>query len=200
VVFLTSLWLKRIGNRYRINHLNAELLRCFDRIAGISILELGAGIGYFMPLVLERYSGQVPEEVWITDASESLLEIAQRGNRIVNARYSVLDIRHKFSFEDGRFDLIIASMVLNEVGNRGLPNAIQEAYRVLRRRGRLIIAITHPAFVSNLRKRGEILKEKSGVLTMPGAGRLRLPVAIRSIDQYRKVLFEAGFEFQEECM
>ncbi len=33
---------------------------------------------------------------------------------------------------------------------------------------------------------------------MPGAGRLRLPVAIRSIDQYRKVLLEAGFEFQEK--
>jgi hypothetical protein len=65
-------------------------------------------------------------------------------------------------------------------------------------RGRLIIAIIHPAFVSDLRKRGEILRQKNGVLTMPDVGSLRLPVAIRSVDQYRKVIFEAGFEFQEK--
>jgi ubiquinone/menaquinone biosynthesis C-methylase UbiE len=198
---IAQIWHKETGfqgGAFKRHVLNAELLQCFDRIAGILILELGAGNGYFMPLVMERYSGQVPQEVWITDASESLLEIAQHDNRIANARYSVLDIRHKFPFEDEKFDLIIASMVLNEVGNRGLQNAIQEVHRVLMEKGRLIIAIMHPAFVSDLRKRGEILREKSGVLTMPGAGRLRLPVAIRSIDQYRKVLFEAGFEFQEK--
>jgi ubiquinone/menaquinone biosynthesis C-methylase UbiE len=186
------------GGAFKRHVLNVELMQCFDHIAGISILELGAGNGYLMPLVMERYSGQVPEEVWITDASESLLEIAQRNNWIANARYNVLDIRYKFPFEDERFDLIIASMVLNEIGNRGLQTAVQEAYRVLRRRGRLVIAITHPGFVSDLKKRGEIVREKNGVLTMPGAGRLRLPIAIRSVDQYRKVIFEAGFEFLEK--
>jgi len=89
-------------------------------------------------------------------------------------------------------------MVLNEIGNRGLKNAVQEAHRVLKRKGRLIVAITHPGFVSDLKKRGEILREKSGVLTMPGAGHLRLPIAIRSVDQYRKVILEAGFGFQEK--
>jgi SAM-dependent methyltransferase len=186
------------GGAFKRHVLNAELMQCFDHLAGISILELGAGNGYLMPLVMERYSGQVPHEVWITDASESLLEIAQRSNRIADARYAVLDIRHKFQFEDERFDLIIASMVLNEIGNRGLKNAVQEAHRVLRRNGRLVVAITHPGFVFDLKKRGEILRGKRGVLTMPGAGRLRLPIAIRSVDRYRKVLYAAGFEFQEK--
>ncbi len=154
---IAHLWHKETGfqgGAFKRHVMNAELMQCFDRIAGISILELGAGNGYLMPLVLERYSGQVPDEVWITDASESLLEIAQRNNRMANARYATLDIRYKFPFEVGRFDLIIASMVLNEVSNRGLKNALQEAHRVLRRRGRLIAAITHPEFVSDLKKRG----------------------------------------------
>jgi len=84
------------GGAFKRHVLNAELMHCFDHIAGIAILELGAGNGYLIPLVMERYSGQVPHEVWITDASESLLEIAQRSNRIADARYAVLDIRHKF--------------------------------------------------------------------------------------------------------
>lgn len=186
------------GGAFKKYVLNAELIVCFGHVAGTSILELGAGNGYLMPLVLERYSGQVPHEVWITDASESLLEIARHSNRIADARYAVVDIRHKFQFEDEKFDLIVASMVLNEIGNRGLKNAVQEAYRVLKRNGNLIVAITHPGFVSDLKKRGEILREKNGILTMPGAGRLRLPIAIRSVDQYRKIILGAGFEFQEK--
>ncbi len=67
---IAQLWHKETGihgGAFKRYVLNAELMQCFDRIAGISILELGAGNGYFMPLVMERYSGQVPEDVWITD-------------------------------------------------------------------------------------------------------------------------------------
>ncbi|MEW6349799.1 MAG: hypothetical protein AB1646_12105 [Thermodesulfobacteriota bacterium] len=43
--------------RYVLNEL---VLGALPGISGMSILELGAGNGYFIPLVLRRFSGQGP--------------------------------------------------------------------------------------------------------------------------------------------
>jgi len=54
--------------------LNNILLEKFSGAENLAILELGAGNGYFLPLLLRRFSGQVPSKIIVTDQSVRLLE------------------------------------------------------------------------------------------------------------------------------
>jgi SAM-dependent methyltransferase len=185
------------GGPFKQLVLNQALLERIPDIDGCSILELGAGNGYFMALVLRHCSGQRPADIVISDHSAKLLELAQRHFRIPDAEYRLLDVCRPFAFGDGRFDLILASMVFNEVPPRGLAHALAECRRVLSSRGRLLIAVTHPDFVESLRKRGELKRAPGGPLTMPGSGSLRLPIVIRHVQEYRGTLSACGFTFTE---
>jgi hypothetical protein len=64
------------GGAFKELVLNNILLQKLSGIDNCSILELGAGNGYFLPLVLRRFSGQAPSRITVTDQSERLLEIA----------------------------------------------------------------------------------------------------------------------------
>jgi ubiquinone/menaquinone biosynthesis C-methylase UbiE len=169
-------------------------------IEGQSLLELGAGNGYFMPLVLQKYSGKKPARLAITDESPKLVEIAQKNFRIENAEYRVFNIVKQFPFADGTFDLILATMIFNEVSTPGLKRALAECYRVLSVGGSLLVTVSHPDFVNNLRKRGLLKRNEKGVLTMPASGSLRLPVVVRKTEVYRRVLEESGFEYDEQSL
>ncbi|MGD0174590.1 MAG: class I SAM-dependent methyltransferase [Anaerolineales bacterium] len=186
------------GGAFKELVLNTILLEKLPGIDKRSILELGAGNGYFLPLVLRRFPGQVPSEIFVTDQSRQLLEIARRHFRIPDAAYQYLDVAKPFPFADGQIDLILASMIFNEVHASGFTKALAECHRVLSRDGLLLIAVTHPDFISGLQKRGLLKTTREGKPTMPGSGSLRLPVVIRSLGNYRKGLQEAGFQYQEE--
>jgi SAM-dependent methyltransferase len=186
------------GGAFKELVLNTVLLEKVPGIDQISILELGAGNGYFLSLVLRRFSGQVPSSITVTDQSKRLLEVAQRYFRLPDATYQCLDVGKTFPFADGQFDLIITSMVLNEVPARSFRNALTECHRVLSHHGLLLIAVTHPEFIASLQKRGLLRTTREGILTMPGSGSLRLPVVIRSLASYRDGLQAAGLQYQEE--
>jgi SAM-dependent methyltransferase len=186
------------GGAFKELVLNELLLKKLSGIDNCSILELGAGNGYFLPLVLRRFSGQAPASITVTDQSARLLDIARRHFRISGAEYQILDVRDPFTFDDGQFDLIIASMVFNEVSSRAFRNALKECHRILSRDGLCLIAVTHPDFIDGLRKRGLLKPMSDGMLTMPGSGTLRLPVVPRSLESYRHSLEDAGFRYEEE--
>lgn len=184
------------GGAFKELVLNDLLLQKLPQIGNRFIVELGAGNGYFLPLVLRRFSGQVPSGITITDKSAQLLEIARRHFWIPGAEYLSLDVCKPFPFVNNSFHVIIASMIFNEVPLYCFKNALKECYRILKNDGSLLISVIHPAFVTSLQKR-ELLTSKNGVITMPGAGSLRLPVVIRSIENYRACLQEAGFDYNE---
>jgi len=186
------------GGAFKELVLNNRLLEKLPGIAGRSILELGAGTGYFMPLVLRQFSGQIPSSITVTDQSGQLLAIAQRHFRVPDAAYQCVDVGRPLPFAECQFDLIIASMLFNEVPSRAFRQALTECYRVLSPDGLLLIAVTHPDFIASLQKRGLLKTSPGGMLTMPGSGSLRLPVVIRSLGSYRKGLQETGFQFEEE--
>ena len=167
-------------------------------VAGQSILELGAGNGYFMPLALERYSGQVPERLVITDGSSRLLAIAETHFKIPGAQYLQLDVRSPFPFEDAGFDLILATMIFNEVSTGGLRRALLECRRVLRPTGLLLATITHPAFINSLDRRKQLKKAQSRTLTMPGPGHLRLPIVPRRLSDYERLLTKPGCAWEQD--
>lgn len=178
--------------------LNDQILRKIPGIDGKAILELGAGSGYFMPLMSNRFSGQSPSRIVITDLSNDLLAIARRHFMIDGAEYQNLDVRAEYPYPPNTFHLILATMVFNEVTSGGLQRALRECHRVLSNEGQLIISVAHPAFVESLSRRGQLKKTSGGFLTMPSVDGVRLPVVRRSVQVYEKCLNRCGFEYESE--
>lgn len=185
------------GGSFKKYVLNDILLKEIAAVAGQSILELGAGNGYFMPMALEHFSGQIPERIVLTDISARLLSIAETQFHIPSAEYELLDVRGSFPFEDASFDLIIATMIFNEVSTAGLRRALVECRRVLRSAGRLLITIIHPQFVASLDRRKQLKTGKNGILTMPGEDQMRLPIVPRRLNDYERLLVKAGFAWDK---
>jgi SAM-dependent methyltransferase len=185
------------GGSFKKHALNDILIQKMSAVAGRALLELGAGNGYFMPLALERFSGQVPERIVITDGSARLLFIAETQFHIPSAEYLQLDVRSPFPFEDASFDLIIATMIFNEVSTGGLRRALVECRRVLRSSGLLLMTITHPEFIASLDRRNQLKEDKNGILTMPGPDQMRLPIVPRRLSDYERLLTKIGFTWEK---
>jgi len=181
------------GGALKEQVLNDLILNKIDDIDGRAILELGAGNGYFMPLLLKRFSGRGPARIVITDESDENLSIARRYFPIDAADHQPLNVRQPFPYEPESFDYILATMIFNEISDATLHNALASCRRVLRPGGKLIATVTHPEFVASLARRG-LLKRHKGCLTMTGSGGLRLPVVKRSIEGYRSAIEQASFD------
>jgi SAM-dependent methyltransferase len=178
--------------------LNDRLLGKIESIAGKAILELGAGNGYFAPLMMRRFSGQAPERLLITDQAQKLLAVAQAQHHADHAEYLSLDVQQVFPLEDASFDLILASMLLNELTTSGLHCALQECARVLRPDGRLLAVVPHPTFVHALAKKGALTDFGRGLFAMPSAEGMRLPVSRRPVQAYLDALKATGFAVETE--
>src|SRR5437667_416438 len=86
------------GGAFKELVLNDVLLNKLPAIASRAILELGAGNGYFLPLVMRRFAGQTPAQLVVTDQSEHMLSIARKAFKVPNAQYQVLDVARPFPF------------------------------------------------------------------------------------------------------
>ena len=181
------------GGSFKKHVLNDLLLQKMEGIAGKTILELGAGNGYFMPLARRHFSGQSPDRLVISDQSKKLLAIASSTFTIPGAEYQELDVRAPFPCAENSFDLILATMIFNEVSTAGMKRALGECNRVLRLEGSLLVTVTHPDFIASLNRRDLLKKNKEGLLTMPGAGQMRLPIVPRRVGDYEKLLRKNGF-------
>ena len=91
----------------------------------------------------------------------------------------------------------MATMVLNELPKAGLQKALIQCSRVLKYDGQCIITVLHPALIKGIAKR-EKLNKSRGMLTMPGSGGIRIPVVVRSKQEYESLLSENGFEYDNE--
>ncbi len=192
-------WEKATGARggaFKSEVLNTRLLDLIGDISGRDVLELGAGNGYFARMLWRRHCGREPARMVVTDASDRLLELARVRHRTPGAEYSVLDVRKTFPFPSQSFDLVVAVMLFNELGGRAVANALAEAARVLRIGGWMVGATLHPDFVESLRRRGEIRRGR--ITTMPGPGRIRLPVVARSKQALRRLFVAAGLSVELE--
>jgi len=184
------------GGAFKKYVLNEILIDKIEYISDRNIIELGAGNGYFMPLVFKKYSGQGASRIVISDQSELLLNIARKNFRINDAEYIQLDVRSKFPFSDNSFDLAIANMLLNELSTVSLKKALREINRILKDSGILLATITHPKFVRRLDRNGLLRVNRNGLLTFPGKNGLRLPIVRRSEEKYHQILVESGFEIE----
>ena len=183
------------GGAFKRHVLNHRLLEQIGNARGLSILELGAGNGYFGRLLRPS-----PRRLVLSDASAALLDIAFKRRPIPGAEYVLLDVGDTFPFAPGDFDLVLATMIFNEVRTPALSNAIRECARVLRPEGRLLSTVLHPRFVHSLSRRGQLhpRHDGRGPLTMPGEEGLRLPVVRREAEEYEMLLAESGFAFRTQ--
>ncbi len=102
--------------------LNDRILARIEGVEGRAILELGAGNGYFAPLLMRRFSGQRSARLVISDQAQAQLDIARAEFRVDGAEYLPLDVQDAFSFPDASFDFILAIMLLNELTTTGLQS------------------------------------------------------------------------------
>jgi ubiquinone/menaquinone biosynthesis C-methylase UbiE len=167
------------GGAFKCLVLNDRVLARLDGIAGKSILELGAGNGYFAPLLCRRFSGQAPARLVISDQSRALLAIARTTFALEGAEYLPLDVQQPFPCADASFDLVLALMLFNELPTSAMRAALAECARVLRPSGQLLAAVTHPALIHTLARKGALTDFGRGLFAMPSAEGLRLPVARR---------------------
>jgi SAM-dependent methyltransferase len=188
------------GGPFKRYVLNDYLLTTIGTIGNLSIIELGAGNGYFIPLMLRQFSGQIPSRIVITDQSVALLKIAENEFRVEGAEYIQLDIRNSFPFGDGSFDIILATMVFNEVSTPNVRVALKECHRILRENGRMIATVAHPSFITTLFRGGKLSKLGSDFWTMPAKGSLRVPVVPRSEEAYSELFRDADIEFEAESL
>ncbi|MDJ0976869.1 MAG: class I SAM-dependent methyltransferase [Planctomycetota bacterium] len=173
--------------------LNDVLLARIGDACGTRVLELGCGNGYFARLLLDRHSGRPPARMVLLDASEEMLQLAKRGLSGHEVELVQHDVRRPLPFDDGAFDLVLATFVFNEIPSRQVAKACAEVRRVMGRGGRLLATVVHPELIHDLDRRGRLKPAGRGVLTMPSADGLRLPVTQTSEAAYRRALEDAGF-------
>jgi SAM-dependent methyltransferase len=183
------------GGAFKSLVLNEILLDKIGSVEGIDILELGAGNGYFFPMILKRYSGQQPKRIFITDVSEPQLRVAQKYFRIHQAEYQKLNIYKPFPFPEASVDLILSTMVFNELKDYGVSNGVRESHRVLKKGGRMLITILHPEFVQRQIDRGVIIRSK-----MKSADGLLLPVINRPAEEYLREFEAVKFSVELESV
>jgi len=183
------------GGSFKELILNERIISKVGMVDSKSILEIGIGNGYFMPMLLRKKSGQVPKTIFLTDISKKNLEIARKNFKVRNAIYQRLDLYDKFIVSDNSMDLVLSTMVFNEVNKVGLENGFREMKRVLKNGGQFVISVLHPEFIEKQMERGVV---KNNMMVSKDG--MKIPSFERKLDQYLDLLELLELEFEMEAV
>jgi len=114
------------------------ILEMLGNMQGKKVLDAGCGGGFYSLWLSEKGA-----EVLGIDGSEEMIKIAKEkaSKKNLNAIFLIGDIAD-LRIEDGVFDLILSTLVLEEV--KELDKAISELVRVTRDGGDIVISVQHP--------------------------------------------------------
>lgn len=120
---------------------NPTMFELLGDIRGKRILDLGCGEGYNSRIMARKGA-----KVTGVDFSKKMIDFAtqQEEKAKLSIEYHVLDASNLHIFKDNIFDIEACFMALQDIENH--QDAIKEAYRVLKKRGRFVFAIPHPCF------------------------------------------------------
>jgi SAM-dependent methyltransferase len=123
-------------NAWNAHYERPAVLRLAGDVAGRRVLDAGCAAGALSAALIQRGA-----EVTGIDSSAGLLRLAatRAGGR---ARFVHGDLRYALPFDDGAFDVVVASLVMHYMEDWGL--ALREFRRVLVPGGRLVISTHHP--------------------------------------------------------
>lgn len=125
--------------------IDPAIFKMLGEVKGRRILDAGCGNGYLCRLLSKRGAEMVG-----VDVSRRAIEIADAIERKepMNIEYYVGSICNLSMCDDETFDVAVSNIVLQDL--QDIDKAVEELYRVLKPRGRLIFSIMHPCFTSSL--------------------------------------------------
>lgn len=128
------------GQTYKRYVVRPTMFKQIRKFSGKRVLEVGCGNGYLGPIFIRNGV----RSVLMMDISQENLAIAKRRNSSDRATFLKHDATKKWPLKSRSFDIVYSDMMLNEIRNIATP--INEAYRVLKKGGQFIVAVTHPAW------------------------------------------------------
>lgn len=131
--------LEQNPDSYQKNVLMPNLIRIIEPKPGMAILDVACGQGYF-----SRAFAQNGADVVASDISSELVEKAKAHPGASNIEYYVAPADNLSFMGDQSMDAVTIILALQNIEN--LQGTFVEAARVLKKGGRLIFVINHPAF------------------------------------------------------
>jgi len=158
-----------------------EVLRMLEPRKGDRVLEIGCATGEHSL----RLAKLVSEVVGVDSADAAIARAREQAvsTGVRNARFIVLDAADLTEMASASFDKVAAIDFVEHIDDPTLLSVLQEAKRVLRPHGRLVIftpCASH--YVERMKASGFLLHQTPG------------HIAVRGERQYRKLLSQGGFD------
>ena len=138
-----------------------HIIDLLGEVSGAHVLDAGCGTGWLFDTVEPRFGHEC-----------DLVAPAPRRRRHIRSHCQ--DVR-ALTYDDEIFDVVVSSLVLMWIDH--LEVAFQEAFRVTRPGGRMIVALMHPYFHAN----GHTLNDGSFLIDRPLAGPAHREVMISGV-------------------
>jgi SAM-dependent methyltransferase len=158
-------------------------------VAGRRVLDAGCGTGRTSAWLV----GQGAELVGV-DASPEMVSRARE--RLPSATFAIADLADPLPFEDGVFDLAVASLVMHYLRDWVAP--LSELRRVLRPGGAFVLSTHHPAMDMELSTSGDYFATELVVDRWSLAGReYDVRFWRRPLSETFRAIAESGFRIDE---
>jgi len=120
---------------------NPAMFAMLDDINGKRILDLGCGEGYNSRIMAKKGA-----KVSGIDFSEKMIEFAveEEKKEKLGICYHVSNASDLWMLKDHTYDVVVCFMALQDIED--YEGAVNEASRVLKKKGRFVFAIPHPCF------------------------------------------------------
>ena len=167
-----------------------EVDRALGDVAGMDVLDVGAGTGRHAIRIAERGA-----RVTAIDFSEQMLDRAREKPGADRVRWMTHDANVPLPFPDRGFDRVLSALVLEHISLARLTPFFHELGRVTRTDGRIVVTAMHPAMFlkgisANFHDQDGEVRPRSHVATLSdyvnGALQAGLDIAAlaeRSVDQ-----------------
>lgn len=113
----------------------------FDAIGEIknkSIYDIGCGNGYVARKLLKMGA----KEVWASDISPNMIQIAEENYDCIGINYMVRDATDFEDIPEGKFDIVIMNMVIHYI--QDLDTLFSRVSKVLKPKGKFVFTTDHP--------------------------------------------------------
>ncbi len=193
-------YLETRGDTYHDKVIYPNLMRILGPLTGVRLLDVGCGQG-----ALTRLCAAQGATVAGADVSRELIALAKK--HAPNLAYTVAPADHLSFADNESVDLVTCVLALQNMKNLG--GALQEASRVAKRGGRVVLVLNHPAFripkqsswgfdeatqTQYRRLDSYLTPSESSIVAHPGAARsASTPSYHHSLQDIMKALHRAGF-------
>lgn len=119
-----------------------EILSLLELNRADRVLDLGCGTGVLTRMIADQLDPKAGGVSVGIDAAGKMIRVARKKRESDTCRFEAM-AAEKLTFEDESFDSVVSSLFFHHVPLDLKEKALSEAFRILKPRGRLIIADMH---------------------------------------------------------